>query len=254
MLIALMADVHANREALEACLAHASARRVERCIFLGDYVGYGADPEWVVETIMGHVAKGGVAVLGNHDAAVGERGDTLGAPAQAAMDWTRVQLGAEQRAFLAGLPLTHEEEGRLFVHAEASAPKRWTYVTDSNDASRSIRATTCRATFCGHVHNPAIYNMSEMWQNMSDMWKLTAGFRPVAGIGVPLLPQRRWLCVLGSVGQPRDGNPASCYAILDTTKNEITYNRVPYDIEATAAKIRAAGLPEALADRLRTGR
>ena len=254
MLIALMADVHANREALEACLAHAQARKAERCIFLGDYVGYGADPEWVVEKVMEHVAAGGVAVLGNHDFAVGERRDTLGAPAQASMDWTRVQLGAEQRAFLSSLPLTHEEDGRLFVHAEASGPKRWTYVTDANDASRSIRATSCRTTFCGHVHNPALYNMSEMWQNMSDMWKLTAGFRPVAGVPVPLMPQRRWLCVLGSVGQPRDGTPASSYAILDTARAEVTYHRVPYDVEGAAAKVVAAGLPEALARRLREGR
>ncbi len=254
MLIALMTDLHANREAVEACLAHAQARKAERCIFLGDYVGYGADPEWVVEKVMEHVAKGGVAVLGNHDFAVGEHGDTLGAPAQAAMDWTRVQLGAEQRAFLSALPATHEEEGRLFVHAEASAPKKWTYVKDSNDAARSIRGTTCRTTFCGHVHSGAIYNMSEMWQNMSDMWKLTAGFRPVPGVAVPLLPSRRWLAVLGSVGQPRDGNPAASYAILDTTRSEVTYHRVPYDVETAAAKVVAAGLPEALARRLREGR
>jgi diadenosine tetraphosphatase ApaH/serine/threonine PP2A family protein phosphatase len=78
-------------------------------------------------------------------------------------------------------------------------------------------------------------------------------FQPVPNVAVPLLPQRRWLAVLGAVGQPRDGNPAASYALLDTKKAEITYRRVPYDIEATVAKIRKAGLPDSLADRLRKG-
>ena len=253
MLIALMADVHSNREALEACLAHASARKAERCIFLGDYVGYGADPEWVLGTLRAHVARGGVALLGNHDASATGNGQPLDGPAQAAMEWTRVQLGPEDRSFLEGLPLTHEEDGRLFVHAEAAAPRRWTYVNEPPDAARSMRATGCRVTVVGHVHKPAIYSMSEIWASAADMWKVTP-FRPVPGVPVPLLPHRRWLAVLGSVGQPRDGNPAACYSILDTARNEITLHRVPYDVEAAAGKIRAAGLPEQFGERLRRGR
>ena len=245
MLMALLADIHANREALEACLEDARNHDAERLVFLGDHVGYGADPEWVAETIREEVAAGGIALLGNHDAAVGGRDETMDSPAQTASDWTRVQLGAAPRAFLAGLPLTVETNGCLFVHSEAAAPKRWTYVMDSYDALRSLTATRCRLTFCGHVHRPAIYNLSATK-------KLTA-FRPVTGVAVPLLPQRRWLCVLGSVGQPRDGNPAASYAMLDTDKSEITYLRVPYDIETAAAKILDAGLPESLAERLRFG-
>ncbi len=245
MLIALLADIHANREALEGCLAHARARHAERWMFLGDHVGYGADPEWVVETIREYVSAGAVALLGNHDAAVGKRREAMGAMAQAAIEWTRGRLDATHRTFLAGLPLTFEDDGCLFVHAEAAAPGRWRYVIESQDAMRSMRATSCRMTFCGHVHRPAVYSLS-------DVWKLTA-FRPVTGIGVPLLSQRRWLTVLGSVGQPRDGNPAASYAMLDTRKGEVTFFRVPYDVDAAAAKIRMAGLPEALADRLTSG-
>ena len=252
MKLALLADVHANREALEAVLGHARERGSDRFLFLGDYVGYGADPEWVVETLMEMVGNGAVAILGNHDAAVKTGGDAMESPARTVIEWTRGQLGAEQRAFLAALPLTWEEEGRLVLHAEAVAPRKWSYVADGQAAGRSIRSTSCRVTFCGHVHKPALYSMTEMWGSVSEMWKTTV-FRPVAGIPVPLMPQRRWLAVIGSVGQPRDGDPSASYAILDSTRNELTHHRVPYDFDVTGEKIRAAGLPWMLAERLRKG-
>ena len=249
-----MADLHANREALEACLAHARTQEADRLVFLGDYVNYGADPEWVVQAIMAHVENGGIALRGNHDAAVGAREASMTSPAEAALEWTRNQLGASHRAFLAALPLTHQENGFLCVHADASAPSRWSYVTDTEDAARSLRATTERLTLCGHVHKPALYNVPEGSEapGAARAAKTTA-FRPVAGIPVPLLPRRRWLAVVGSVGQPRDGNPAAAYALFDTARGEITTFRVAYDIDAAAEKIRAAGLPAMLADRLKWG-
>jgi len=246
MLIALLADVHANREALEACLEDAEARGASRFVFLGDLVNYGADPEWVTGEVMRRVAAGAIAVRGNHDAAVGERRATMDSPAELAMEWTRVQLGADEREFLARLPLTVEDGERLFVHAAAGIPEKWEYVFESADAMRSLAATAKRLTFCGHVHVPALYSMSVVA-------KITA-FRPTAGAPVPLLSQRRWLAVLGSVGQPRDGDPAASYATFDTESLELTYRRVPYDVATAAAKIRAAGLPEMLAERLATGR
>lgn len=251
MRIAFMADLHANREALEACLAHARAQGADRLVFLGDYVNYGADPEWVVATLMDHVEKGGIALRGNHDAAVGEWGGSMTSPAEVALEWTRNQLGPAHRAFLAGLPLTHAEDGFLCVHADASAPSKWSYVTDTEDAARSLRATTAHLTLCGHVHKPALYNVPQV-SGAARASKTTA-FRPVAGIPVPLLPRRRWLAIVGSVGQPRDGNPAAAYALVDTARAEITTFRVAYDIDAAAEKIRAAGLPAMLADRLKWG-
>jgi diadenosine tetraphosphatase ApaH/serine/threonine PP2A family protein phosphatase len=246
MRLALMADLHANREALEACFDDAEAQRAERFVFLGDYVNYGADPDWVVGAVMDRVRKGtAVALLGNHDAAVNSRSTTMDAPAEAALEWTRNQLGADQRAFLGALPLTIEEGDCLFVHADAAAPAKWTYVTDARDATHSFKATRRRVTFCGHVHRPMIYNLS-------DTLKLGT-FRPVAGVAVPLLPQRRWLAVMGSVGQPRDGNPAACWALVDTARAELTYRRVPYEVEEAARKIRRAALPEMYAERLPWG-
>lgn len=246
MLIALLADTHANRQALEACLAHAQSRGVERYVFLGDYVGYGGDPAWTVETIMGLVANGALAVLGNHDATISKPADHLHTDARFVVEWTRNQLGVAERQFLAKLPLTIEDEDRLYVHADAYAPERWNYITTVEEAARNLTTTPQRLIFVGHVHQPAIYGLSATA-------KMTS-FTPVANVPVPLLGWRRWLVVLGSVGQPRDGDPAACYATYDTVKGEIIFHRVPYDIESAAAAIRTNGLPAWLAERLFKGR
>lgn len=241
--IAILADIHGNLEAFRACLEDARARGADRIVLLGDLVGYGADPEAVLEIAMAEVAGGALALLGNHDAAAAT-GATSGMneAAAAAIAWTRARLDPAQRGFLAALPLTIEAEGCLFVHADASAPARWRYVTDAEAARRSLAATDAQATICGHVHRPALYSLAESE-------KITA-FRPAAGVAVPLSRGRRWLAVMGAVGQPRDGNPAACYGLIETGDMTLTWRRVPYDIGAAAGKIRAAGLPERLAERL----
>ena len=246
MLLAIFADIHANRQAFAACLAAARARGAERMIVLGDYVGYGADPEWTLDMVMGLVDGGAIAVLGNHDEAVSTPTITFNAEAQAAIEWTRGRLGLEQRRFLGALPLASQEDNRLYVHSEASRPASWRYVQNTSDAARSIMATPVNVTFCGHVHSPALYSMSAAA-------KMTR-FVPASDVPVQLLPGRRWLVVLGSVGQPRDGNPAASFAMLDTESRQITWCRVPYDVETAASRIRENGLPHWLADRLLTGR
>ena len=165
--------------------------------------------------------------------------------AQAAIEWTRGRLSEPQRRFLAELPFTRSEDDRLYVHSEASDPPRWRYVHDASGAGRSMQASDAQITFCGHIHRPALYSMSATA-------KMTS-FVPVTGVPVQLLRGRRWLAVLGSVGQPRDGNPAAAFAMFDTDKREITYCRVAYDIAAAAKKIRDNGLPHFLADRLSAG-
>ena len=246
MRLAVFADIHANRQAFSACLDAARARGAERMICLGDVVGYGADPEWTVETVMGLVDDGAMAVRGNHDTAIGTPSETMNAAAQAAIEWTRGRLSAAQRRFLAELPLTRREDDRLYVHSEASNPARWRYVQNTADAARSIGTTDAHVTFCGHIHMPALYSMSPAA-------KMTS-FIPTSGVPVELLGGRRWLAVIGSVGQPRDGNPAAAFAMLDTNSREITYCRVPYDFDAAADRIRANGLPHWLADRLLVGK
>lgn len=245
MQLALFADIHGNRQAFAACLEAARARGAERFIFLGDYVGYGADPEWTVETVMALAEQGALAVRGNHDNAIGASSESMNAEAQAAIEWTRGRLSAPERKFLAELPLTLEEEDRLYVHSEASQPAKWHYVRSNADAGRSLIATDAHISFCGHIHRPALYSMSATG-------KMTQ-FIPVSGVAVQLLPGRRWLAVLGSVGQPRDGDPAAAFAMLDTTSRELTYCRIPYDVDAAAQRIRENGLPSLLADRLFVG-
>ncbi|MEW6644972.1 MAG: metallophosphoesterase family protein [Pseudomonadota bacterium] len=246
MRIALFADIHANRPAFSACLAHARAHGAEQFALLGDYVGYGADPDWVVTTVMEMVSQGGVAVLGNHDCAIADPSVDLNIEARIVIEWTRGELGREQRQFLAGLPLTLEHDGRLLVHADASRPAGWNYVMSADDARRSMLATSASVTFCGHVHRPALYSASPAG-------RMTA-FTPRTGVPIQLLPGRQWLAVVGSVGQPRDHSAAAAYALLDTDTMTLTYHRVPYDIDLAAARIRQQGLPAWLADRLYLGR
>jgi diadenosine tetraphosphatase ApaH/serine/threonine PP2A family protein phosphatase len=246
MRLALFSDIHANRQAFSACLDFARAKGAERIVCLGDYVGYGADPEWTVDAVMRLVDDGAIAVRGNHDQAIGTLSESMNAEAQAAIEWTRGRLSAAQRRFLAELPLMRQDDDRLYVHSEASQPAKWRYVQNTSDAARSLLATSAHVTFCGHIHQPALYSMSSAA-------KMTS-FVPTSGVPVQLLGGRSWLAVVGSVGQPRDGDPAASFAMFDTQTKEITYCRVAYDVETAAGRIRENGLPLWLADRLSAGR
>jgi diadenosine tetraphosphatase ApaH/serine/threonine PP2A family protein phosphatase len=246
MRIALLADIHANGQAFAACLQGARERGAGRYILLGDLVGYGGSPAWSIAMARELVEDGAAAVLGNHDAAIGGPSGGMYGDAKSVIDWTRGELSAEERRFLAELPLTVADEDRLYVHADASAPDRWIYVATVEEAARSLRASHAQITFCGHTHKPAIFSITAAS-------KMTA-FVPVTGVPVPLAGLRRWQVVLGSVGQPRDGIPAASYALFDTDKKEITFLRVPYDIEAAAEAIRKARLPLFFAERLFVGR
>jgi diadenosine tetraphosphatase ApaH/serine/threonine PP2A family protein phosphatase len=244
--LAIFADIHSNLEALTTCLAHAKALGATRYAFLGDLVGYGADPVAVLDLIEQHAAAGAVVVLGNHDAAaLGRPVRGLNAGAQAAIAWTRAQLGERQRAFLDGLPLSVREQNILFVHASAAAPERWTYITGARQAAQSMRAADTHLVFCGHVHEQRLYYMGAAAQPMP--------FLPVAGTPIPTAKHRQWLAIAGSAGQPRDRNTAACWLLADLERARLTFFRVSYDHVSAAEKIRAAGLPERLAWRLERG-
>lgn len=247
MKLALFADIHSNFEALSACLAHARGLGADRYAFLGDLVGYGADPVAVLDLIEDYASQGAVVVQGNHDAAaIGGRAGDLNANAQAAIAWTREQLGERQRRFLAGLPLVVAQDDLLFVHASASVPEEWIYVSGTHEAEASLGAAAGAGfVFCGHVHEPMLYYMGSAGRPMP--------FRPVAGTPIPTAKHRRWLAIVGSTGQPRDDNNAACYAFADLGRARMTFFRVPYDCAAAARKVRAAGLPERLALRLERG-
>ncbi len=246
MRLALLTALHANREALEACLAHARQQGADRYAFTGDFVGYGADPAYVVDTVMAHVADGAIAVQGNHDYSVTrETRAQMHAEAREVIEWTRGQLNAAQIAFLAGLPLVAELGNMTFVHASAHEPIKWEYVTGLEEAERSLRATHARMVFSGHVHAPALYRRADDGRMGSHA--------PAAGARVPIQPQHQYLVIPGAVGQPRDGNCAACYALYDGQKRELSYFRIPYDHGAAARRVIAAGLPIVFAMRLIEG-
>lgn len=246
MLLAILTDLHANREAVEACIAHAEQQKAGQYAFLGDLVGYGADPEWVMSTVMAYVQRGAYALMGNHDIAIlQDDRQGMNPIARQVVEWTRSQLSDAQIAFIRNLPYRIDLQDLLLVHANAWAPDEWEYVDGVMEAMRSMHATKAQVTFCGHVHMPTLYHMT--------MTGKTGEFLPTPEHSIPLSKQRRWLVIPGSVGQPRDGNPAACYATFDTNTQELTYFRVPYDNETAAKKIIAAGLPISLAQRLMTG-
>jgi diadenosine tetraphosphatase ApaH/serine/threonine PP2A family protein phosphatase len=248
MKIALLADLHANLEAVRACLEHAQAQGAESHAFLGDLVGYGADPRAVLDLVMEHAARGALVVRGNHDdAALDEKGDEgMNLSAKRAAAWTREVLLPEHRAFLAALPFEARREGLYLVHGSAAAPEKHVYVTDARAASASL-ARSAGATWVvsGHVHEQALYYTVAGGRPLP--------FKPVPGVAIPVPTRRHWLAIAGSAGQPRDGNTAACYAMLDVGRAVLTFHRVPYDWETAAKKILAAGLPERLAVRLQKG-
>jgi len=245
LVLALLSDVHANLEALEACLRHARESGAGSYAFLGDLAGYGADPEAVVSTVRRYVEAGAVAVQGNHDLAISQSSDYMNEMARDAIDWQRGQLSGEAKAFLAGLPLCVRDGPACYVHASAAAPDRWDYVDSPSAAERSAGAAQTPYTFSGHVHVQELY-----FGAVEGPMSL---FRPVPGTAVPVPRHRRWLALVGSVGQPRDGNPAAAYALFDEAAAKLTFCRVPYDYRATAAKIRRSGLPGVLAYRIEQG-
>lgn len=245
MRIALLSDIHANTEALESCLAHAEAQGATRHAFLGDHVGYGGDPAGVVRVVEQHAARGAIALKGNHDEAVEKGGGYFNEAQLAAIALARTALDAEQRRFLDGLPLVVREDGVCYVHASAANPARWDYIDTPGAARRSRDAAGTRYVFCGHVHDQTLY------------FETTHGrmgeFRPTPGVAVPVSRTRRWVAIVGSVGQPRDRNPAAAYALFDSSAESLTFFRIAYDAHAAAERIRAAGLPHSLAYRVEQG-
>jgi diadenosine tetraphosphatase ApaH/serine/threonine PP2A family protein phosphatase len=243
--IALLADIHSNLEALEACLAHARLCGAERYAFLGDLVGYGADPCAVVETVARYAAEGAIVVKGNHDAAVEKRAGYMNDTSTEVIEWTRDVLPAESKAFLAQLPLCIFDVTMCFVHASAASPERWHYVDSITAALKSIDAAQRPYTFSGHVHEQMLYFQSSVGK--------VGAYSPLQGSPISMHSNRRWHALVGSVGQPRDRNPSAAYALFDSGREQITFHRVPYDHLAAARKIREAGLPASIAYRVEMG-
>jgi diadenosine tetraphosphatase ApaH/serine/threonine PP2A family protein phosphatase len=246
--IGLFADLHSNLEAFEACMHKADELGVTRMVFLGDLVGYNADPIALIERIADLVdSKKAIALLGNHDEAIfKDSRNQMNAHANAAIEWTKTQLNNSHIEFLKNLPLIVHEENTCYVHASAHNPANWNYVTDSMSAWRCAQNSGKSYTFVGHAHEQALFYQSAVGKLIR--------FSPRPGDEIPVLQHRQWVGVVGSLGQPRDGNPEACFAVFEPKIEVLTFHRVPYDHFAAADKVRRAGLPEELANRLITGK
>lgn len=250
MRLALLADIHANLQALEACLAHARSQQASRYAFLGDMVGYGADPAAVLDRIMRLAEQGAVVLRGNHDdmcLSPPEEAQSLG---EATARWTHGQLSPARLQWLARLPWVHQEDEIFMVHASAHEPPSWRYVYDERAAAESLQAALqshpqVRYVLGGHVHQQSLYYRGANTDLLA--------FKPQAGVPIPVPRRRHWVCTVGSVGQPRDGDAKAMYALLDTDQARLTFHRVAYDFQGASLAIRRAGLPDFFAQRLGSG-
>ncbi len=238
---ALLSDVHSNLEAFQAVLDDLRASGAERIVFMGDAVGYGADPNPCVE-ILQHSAD--IAVAGNHDfGAVGLTDISyFNSAARTAILWTGRKLSAAARAFLRKLPMSRRSDGMIFVHASPFIPGEWNYIFTFPDAEAAFRAMEGDIAFVGHSHRPEILTQApdgKVSMLREDEVKFEEGVRYIINVG--------------SVGQPRDRNPDAAYGLYDDALKTYALKRVPYDVQTAKKKIIRAGLPAALAHRLSEG-
>jgi len=243
----VLTDIHANLEALDACLADATTRRYGASVVLGDLVGYGADPNVVIERIQ---ALAPVAIVrGNHDkVACGlEQAEGFNAVAKSAVYWTLDTLTPANRSWLANLPEGHTTVDDVVEICHGSPFDEDAYIFDELDAVRALKASTRPLCLFGHTHYPAAFELAD--GTVDSLGRSTA---PEAHL--PLRDGAKYLVNPGSVGQPRDGDPRAAYAIVDTDAMDVELIRLEYPIARAQSKVMKAGLPEMLAQRLSVGR
>ncbi len=250
MKLALLSDLHANATALRACVAHAQSQGATHWAVLGDLVGYGPHPAEVVRICQRMAQEGATVLRGNHEMMAVSPPSEVVRQGEATARWTHAQLSQDERDWLAQLPLTAQQGQVMMVHASADAPEQWRYVEDERTALMSLQGARqtpdIRYVVGGHVHHQTLYYQVPGGRLMR--------FQPVPGVPIPVSPHRYWIATVGSVGQPRDGDPRAAYALLDLDRHQLTFHRVRYDHAGMAEAVRAAGLDEALARRLESGR
>lgn len=237
---AIIGDIHGNWEALNAVLEDAGKRDVTHYACVGDIVGYNADPELCVDRIMELEC---VTVRGNHDhfCVHDECLRSFHSLAADVMKWTRGRLDERQIDFLRHLRISRSVNGFLMVHSTLDMPERWGYVFDEFEAESHFAYQNTALCFHGHTHTPLVFEKGATVRCLpADRTRIAQG--------------RKYFVNVGSVGQPRDGNPDASYAVYDASARTIEFYRVPYDVAAAQEKIRRAGLPERLAARLAIGR
>lgn len=237
----IFSDIHGNLEALETVLAAYKKERIDHYFCVGDVVGYGANPHECIEAVRN---LGAVCIAGNHDWAVVEKVDIeyFNPMARAAVLWTRKVAGRDDMAFLDRLKLIYKNDDFILVHGTLNEPAYFHYLVDSNQAELIFPLMDRNVCFVGHSHVAGVFVRKENkieYSNISEI-KIEEGCQYIVNAG--------------SVGQPRDNNPAAVYCVYDTDEKVIQVKRVDYDVEAAQKRILEAGLPSFLAVRLAAGR
>ena len=240
MRYAILGDIHANLEGLQAVLKDAQEQGVTHYACLGDLVGYNANPVECLKIIRDMDCP---VVMGNHDYYCSHDEDLTGFHPLAAdvVDWTRQQLSEDERAYLRNLRYIQSVESFTIVHSTLDTPEMWGYVFDPLEAEANFNYQSTAVCFYGHTHVPMAFEKHNGIQSGSYS-------KIKVGLG------RKYFINVGSVGQSRDGDPRAAYVVYDLMENTIELRRIPYDFRITQQKILDAGLPGRVAARLAVGR
>lgn len=244
MRFGLFSDVHANLEAFQAVAGSLRREKIDQYVFLGDLVGYGADPRACVQLLRElKKEKPCFCLAGNHDYAVAGKApqDKFVLHARVAVRWTQQILGKNDLNFLAAFLLEARTAYFMAVHASPVNPWQWLYIMDTDEASQNFQAFTEPICFIGHSHVPVVFSLGETIDRFIQQ-------------NIFIEKGKRYIINIGSVGQPRDGNPHAAFAIYDTRQSQVSIRRVVYDVASAQGKIIKAGLPGILADRLSCGK
>jgi len=242
MKYAILSDIHSNLEAFQAVLHDLSQEEVDQAFFLGDSVGYGADPNQCIELLQGLTP---FVVAGNHDwATVGlTEYSSFNPVAKDAIEWTMKKITVSNQKFLKNLPLIKNHNNLTLVHATPDKPEAWNYISSLQEASLGFQYFDQQICFIGHTHIPVAFGLDEE-DRAFVLFDTTFTLRN----------SHRYIINVGSVGQPRDGDPRAAYGIYNLDNSCFTLKRIPYNIKLAQKKIIEAGLPHFLASRLASGR
>jgi len=237
----ILGDIHANFEALSAVLEEMGKAGVQRYISVGDVVGYGANPHEVLEKLRSLKTE---IISGNHDQAIcGQLSiEFFNSYARASCLWTQKELGEDELEFLRSFPLVKEFSGFTVTHSSLYYPENFEYIQNTYDAHLSFEHQDARLCFIGHSHIPIVFYKKKK----KVMFEQTNEIR--------LNDSEKVLVNVGAIGQPRDENPDAVSAVYDSDEGIIRLKRVRYDVDKASRKIKDAGLPDILAERLKYGR
>jgi predicted phosphodiesterase len=233
----ILSDIHDNYEAFQTVIQKKAELAPDVIVYLGDIIGYGASPRECLDLAR---RNEGIYILGNHEHALirAECQSNLGHNASWAIDWTRTRLDDRHLEFIKTFELIHSDFDITFVHASPREPDEFDYICDFQEADRAFRHLKTRLCFVGHTHVPSLFIEGDMANH------------PLLPGTISLDKKKRYIINGGSVGQPRDRDKRLACVVFDSDSFELTHYRYDYDKERSAQKIREAGLPDALAERL----